>query len=99
MPPVFEQLGLAAPGQPVEQVARVGPEAGEDRQVVRADQHVDRVDLQQPHPVDHPAQVPGVDPAGRPRLGEALGGECDPARLAGGERLRSGHGLDVSRPL
>ncbi len=91
-PQYSNSSALRTPGQPVEQVARVRPEAGEDRQVVRADQHVDRVDLQQPHPVDHPAQVPCVDPAGRPRLGEALGGERDPARLPGGERLRSGHG-------
>ena len=61
-PQYSNSSALPAPGQPVEQLARVGPEAGEDRQVVRADQHVDRVDLEQPHPVDRPGGRAGRRP-------------------------------------
>jgi hypothetical protein len=46
--------------------------------------HVDRVDLHQSDPADHPAQVPDRRRAGRMPVGEPLRGKGDPTRL--GER-------------
>ena len=63
-----------------DQAARVRPEPGEQRQLLAAHQHVDRVDLDQPDPVEHPAQVAAVDPPRRAGIGEALRGERDAAR-------------------
>ena len=63
--PVAARAGQAAPSS-----TRSGRRrAGEDRQQVRAGQHVHRVDLQQPDGVDQPAQVAAVDRPGRFRSG------------------------------
>ena len=87
MGPVLEQL---AGGDGVgDQRAGVRPEAGEQRQLLAAHEHVDGVDLDQADVVEHAAEVPAGDPAGRPRPGEALGGERDAAGRVGGET--SGH--------
>jgi len=75
MAPVFEQLALAAaaPGELVEHGGSVVAQAGEQRQVVGADQGVDRVDLQHAQALQHALE-------GRQRRGgwrllaEALGG-------------------------
>ncbi len=77
MAPVLEQLlGVEHGGQ---QVAPVRPEPGEHRHLLAADEHVDRVDLDQTDAVEHPAGVTAVDAARRSRLAEALGGERDRA--------------------
>ena len=68
-----------------EQRAGVRAEAGEQRQLLAAHEHVDGVDLDHADAVEHPAQVAAVDPAGRAPVGEALGGERHPAGLGGGE--------------
>ena len=52
--PVLEQPAAARIGDVVQQVPRVGPEPREDRQVVRAHEHVHRVDLQQSERACHP---------------------------------------------
>ena len=72
-----------AVGEPVEELAAVGPEAAERRQVVGPLEHVDRVDLQQPDVLDHPAQVPAAGLGVGPRLGEALRGEGQPPGFGG----------------
>ena len=70
----------------------VGPEPGEERQLVRPGEHVDGVDLHEAHPVEHPPEVAPVDPPGGPRVVEALGVEGDAAGLAAAERVgRQGH--------
>ena len=33
-----------------------------------------RIQLKETYAVDHPAEVPDVDPTGRTRIGESLGG-------------------------
>src|ERR1700722_233397 len=64
-------------GHAVDQIVWVGAQAGEQGQVVRAAQHVDRVQLQQPYMGQHATYVACVDPARRARLGEALRGQRD----------------------
>ena len=85
--PVFEQLAGPPVGDRVQQRRRIGPEPAVERQVVGALQDVDRVDLQQPGPAKHPAQVPAVGRAAGPRVGEALGGQRDPACLGRRQRV------------
>ena len=52
MTPVLEQLAMAL-GQVLDERPRVRPEAREDRQLVRPDQDVDGVDLDEADPLDH----------------------------------------------
>lgn len=40
-----------------------------------ATEDIDGVQLQKPHPGNHPAQMPSVDTAAGPWLGKALSGE------------------------
>jgi hypothetical protein len=83
--PVLEDL--AAPAEADERVAGVCAEAGEQRQLVRADDDVHGVDLDQADPVEHPSKVPTIDPTGGPRLGEALRGQGDAAGAGQRETL------------
>lgn len=53
---------------------------------MRADEHVDAVDLVEPEPADRPPQMPLVDQR-RARLAETLRGERDAARLSEGNTL------------
>ncbi len=71
--PVLEQL--AGRHRVGDERARVRPEAGEQRQLVAAHEHVHRIDLDDADLVEHAPQVSAVDAAGGPRLGEALRGE------------------------
>ena len=85
MRPVFEQRppGAAGEGALVERVAGIGADAAEHRQIVRAHQHVHRIDLQQPHARDHrrdPAPLRGTIGAA---AAKALRGKRDAARLFG----------------
>ena len=64
------------------------PEPREQRQLLAAHEHVDRVDLDEAHPVDDPTEMTAVDAARRPRVVETLGGERD----ATGLRLRDDSG-------
>ncbi len=61
----------------------MGAEAGEKGQVGRPLHDVDRVDLDRPHPGEHPAQVAQVDPPFGARRRQALGGQGHPP--GGGE--------------
>ncbi len=81
MGPVFKQRLLASPGRLFEERARIGAEPGEERQVVRPDEHVDRVDLEQARALQHLAEVAAVRRSARSRVGEALGGERDSTRF------------------
>ena len=69
----------------------MGTESGEDRQLLRAHEHVDRVDLDQADAVEHAAQVPAVDAALRPGIGQPLRGEADAPGLGERERERRRH--------
>ena len=71
----------------LEQREVVRPGAAEQRQVVRALEHVDRVDLDHADAVEQAPHRPAAGRAGRARVGEALGRERDAARLFGGEAL------------
>lgn len=86
--PVFEQL-LAAVGEVGKQVPGMDAEAGEEGQLVGTDEHVDRVDLNQPDRRQRPPGVAGVDPSGRPALTEALRHQRDAPGLGQGEGLRA----------
>ena len=79
MGPPLEQLTVGL--HPAHQVAGVGAKAGEDRQFLRADNHVHRVDLQQADAVEQLADVATVDAAAGTGVGKTLGGEGDAARL------------------
>ena len=57
-------------------------EAGEQRQLLAAHEHVDGVDLDDADTVEDLAQVAPIDAAGGPAVGQALGGD----RHAGGPR-------------
>jgi hypothetical protein len=46
-----------------------------------AHQYVDGIDLDQPHAIEHTAEVAQVDTASRPCLTETLGAERDATRL------------------
>ena len=79
--PVLEQL--PRPRRVGDERAWVRAETSEERQLLAAHENVDRVDLDQPDPVEHPSQVAAVDAADRTPIGETLGGEGHPARLIG----------------
>src|SRR5690606_678639 len=61
----------AAPEPAPEGVPVVGAEAREEDQLVRAGQHVDGVELHLRDPVEHPPEVPAVDPPPRPRVDQS----------------------------
>jgi hypothetical protein len=97
-----EQRGLVRPllgerpaavGEVVEEGPVVGAEAGEEDLVVRRDQDVDEVELDEAEQADRIVDVGGGD--GRRGAGpvEALGGEGDAARLGGGELVTRQEGL------
>ena len=66
------------PGRP----GGYGPEPGEERQLVGAGEHVDRVDLDEPDPVAAPGGSGGGRPVpSGPGVGEALGVQRDAAGL------------------
>ena len=88
--PVLEQPPRRVVGGFVERLAVVGAEAREARQVVRAREHVDRVDLDERDAVEQPPDGPAVGPA---RLREALRGEGDAPRLGG---WRGGRGASAA---
>jgi len=91
MAPVLEEVA-ALVGVVVEELRRVGAEARKEGQIVRSDEHVDRVELQHTDAVEDAAQVGGHDASSaRARISEALGGECD---LAGGLVGDATHGLN-----
>ena len=92
--PVLEEL--AGGGGLRQEVAGMGPEAGEEGQLLGPHQHVDGVDLDQPDPVEHAPQVAAIDPALRARVGEALGSERHPACLREGERQGRRHDAKAS---
>ena len=54
---------------------------------MRPRQHVDGVDLHEAHPVEHPAEVPPIDAAGRVRVVEPLRVQGDAASLADPQRV------------
>jgi hypothetical protein len=64
---------------------------------VGADRDVDRVELQQPDPAEHAREVAAGGRAGRPRVGEPLGGQRGSAGGGGTDRLDGGrHVVDVA---
>ena len=91
--PVLEQLAPdragGVRGEAVERLARVRAQAREVRHVVRAREDVDRVELEDPDALQHPPQMPRVDPATRARVGEALRRKRDPPCRRGAQPQRS----------
>ena len=79
--PVLEQLAVGS--GVVDQAARMRTQPGEQRQLLAAHQHVDRIDLDQTHPVERAAEVAAVDATRGATIAEALGAERDPSRLRG----------------
>ena len=76
--PVLEQLAVL--DHAGEQVAPVRAEPREERQLLRAHDDVDRVDLDQPDPAEHPAHVAPVDAAQSDGHAESLRTQRDAAR-------------------
>ena len=70
-------------------------EPGEHRELLAAGQHVDGVDLYQPHPLQHPASVAAVDGARGTAIGETLGRQRDAPGL--GCRQSVGHRGETRR--
>lgn len=67
----------------------MGPEPGEERQFLRTTEHVHRVDLDQPDPIDHPASVASVGRPGGAPIGESLGTEGDATGEGRAERWQT----------
>ena len=88
--PVLEHLVVVV-DQRVEQRRVVRAEPREERQVLGAGQHVDRVELDETEAVDDPPEVSPVDPARRAGSVETVGPDGEPARL-GGRQRRGGRG-------
>ena len=100
MAPVLEErAGLLVRGV-VEPRDVVGAEPAEERQVVRAREHVHRVDLEDTEPVDRAEQRGRRDArrTRRSRRREPLRGERDPPRLARRQILEDA-GYAHQRPL
>ena len=78
----------------------VRPEPAERGQVVRALEHVDRVDLQQRDPLEHPAQIP-PRPARRPGAGRRSPARRAPAAAPRRRRCADGGcgSLAARRPI
>ncbi|MNE68340.1 hypothetical protein D3C80_1639950 [compost metagenome] len=87
--PVFEQLALAAraPGELVEGGRRVAAQTGEQRQVMGADQGVDRIDLQHAQALQH-ALERGERRRGFGLLAKALGRQRQAPSLVDGQVKR-----------
>ena len=77
-PVLHDPAGCHVAG-PVDESTVVGPEPGEERQVLAAHDHVDAVDLHHTDGVDDPLHVAGAR-RGRPRPRETLCRERDAAR-------------------
>ena len=69
-----------------------------DDEFLAAAQHVDRVDLDRADAVEQPAQVPARHRTVRPRVGEALRGEGEAARLVRREGVHRSGERTVSPP-
>ncbi len=68
--PILEECSIPSSiGQPVEEVALVGTQAGEEREVMRADEDIDGVDLQEAQALDRAADMARIGRPGRPLLG------------------------------
>src|SRR5436305_14865988 len=95
MRPILEEpaLPFRPPGRAVEQLAVVVAQAGERGKVMRADKHVDAVDLMQRQSLDGSPQMACVDER-RARRPEALRGKCNPPRRAEAELF---HGIPYFR--
>src|SRR5690606_1035455 len=88
--PVLEKRGLPAPGEVFEKLTPIVAEPGEERQVVGARDHIDRVELDHADALDGLHNLAAADLAGRPRA-EALGGDRDPPRFRGRELTCRAH--------
>ena len=76
-------------GEPVEQAPVVGTETREEGQVVGADQHAHRVELEQPEAADETQKSPLVGDGPRSRPGQPLRGQRHATRLGPRERVAS----------
>src|SRR6056297_124491 len=73
---------VAVSGGVVDQGARVGTEPREEREFLASHQHVDRVDLDESHPVDDATQVPTIDAPGGAWVVEPLRAQRQAPRLS-----------------
>ncbi len=82
MRPIFEQAADAATvGPGIEMGALIGAEPREERQIMGADEDVDRIDLQQAEPLDGPAQAAPFGHDVGPRVGKTLRRKGEAARF------------------
>lgn len=66
----------------------MGAVPGEQWQLLAAHQHVDRVDLDDAHPIECAPEVPAIHSTGWSWVGETLRRECDAASLGQREPFR-----------
>ena len=101
-PEVLEQLPAVSPADPVERRTRVVPDPGEHRQVMRPAQHVHRIELQHPGPVDRLPHPPDIRTPARPRFPEPLRVQGDPPRNLDRDLITNRHhepNLSPPRPI
>jgi hypothetical protein len=84
MSPILDHLARA-PADPIGQVHRVISKAGEEGEKVGAGHDIDRVQLDDAHPVNHSPQVTEIDPPARAWLRKTLGGQGNSTSLSDGE--------------
>lgn len=63
-------------------------EPGEQREFLAAHQDIHRIDLDDPHLIEHATQVTSIDPAGGTGIGETLRRERDTSSVGEGEVSR-----------
>lgn len=80
MRPILDEATPLGVDQTLELGLVVAAEPGEQRQIVAAFEHVHRIELQQPEPVEARIELADAD-ARWSRAAEALGGEADASGL------------------
>ena len=92
--PIFDHLA-GAPPDPIGQVHRIGAQTSEEREVMRPGNNVDRVKLDDTHPIHDAAEVTNVDLPGGTGIGKTLGGQGNPTSLSNCEPA---HGFGRVKP-
>lgn len=82
--PILKQF--AGLGGLSDQRPRMRAEARKQREFLAADQHVDRIDLDEANLIEHLAEMTAIDAARGSRIGETLRGERYSTCLSGPER-------------
>jgi hypothetical protein len=88
--PVLDHLA-GAPSDPIGQVHWIVAQTGKEGKEVGPGYDVDRVELDDAHPIHHSPQVSNIDLSSGTRIGKTLGSQGDSTSLSEGE-LAHGNG-------